>query len=60
MSTLIIRKDAKQGWSKAARQTMLDSFERLAEWAAALNEQVGWRKYAVESPTGAVVEQVEL
>ncbi|QJD49856.1 hypothetical protein QDW19_gp41 [Microbacterium phage AvGardian] len=60
MATLLIRKTNKQSWSQAAKQVMLDGFERLSAWAAGMNEVEGWNKYAVEAPTGAAVEMVEV
>ena len=59
-ATLLIRSTTKQSWSQATKQVMLDTFERLSDWATALNEVAGWNKYAVESPKGAAVEQVKL
>lgn len=48
MSTLLIRKDSKQGWKQAAKQTMKDSVERLKDLAQGMNEELGWAKYGVE------------
>lgn len=58
MSTLLVRKNSKQSWSQAARITMKDTFERLTDWAVALNEAAGWKQYAVENDHGAIVEEV--
>ncbi|UGL61852.1 hypothetical protein SEA_FRANKLIN22_39 [Microbacterium phage Franklin22] len=46
-TTLLIRKDAKQGWKSAAKQSMKDSREKLAAWATGMNEALGWAKYSV-------------
>ncbi len=59
-ATLLIRRDTKQSWSGASKQIMLDGFERLAGWAQNMNDMLGWRKYAVESPEGAAVQTVDV
>jgi len=57
-TTLLIRKTSKQSWTQAAKQPMLDTFERLSEYAAGMNEEAGWNKYAVENTKGAAVTEV--
>lgn len=49
MYTLLIRKDAKQGFASAAKVLMLDSADRLVAWTEALNTELGWKKYGVEA-----------
>jgi hypothetical protein len=47
MTTLLIRKDTKQGFAAAASVTMLDTLDSLKAWVEALNADAGWAKYGV-------------
>jgi hypothetical protein len=55
VTTLLVRKSSKQGWSTAGEVHLTDSRESLEEKLDALNEGSGFAKYRL----GETIEQVK-